>query len=39
MLTALTSLALLGLVVLNGVSYASAMDDLFAHTATGLSRR
>jgi hypothetical protein len=37
-MTALTSLALLVLVIANGAMYASTMEELAGHTASGLSR-
>jgi hypothetical protein len=38
-MTALTSLALLVLVIANGAMYSSVMDEIAGHTASGLSRR
>lgn len=38
-MTALTSLALLVLVVANGAMYMGAMEELVGNTASGLSRR
>lgn len=37
-MTALTSLALLVLVVANGAMYSNVMEEIAGHTASGLSR-
>ena len=38
-MTALTSLALLVLVIANGAMYAGVMEEMAGHTASGLSGR